>query len=425
MPQELEIPQVLPRSRQTIELPSLFAGPPSPYPFTQSGTSEPGLRQTPEDPAMAAAGAATGGGAFLPGLLKGLFFNAAINSWLPSLDKTLEQHLFERGRPIPEEYSAGPFGAVSSPGNKGRGNPQLPKGGQADYYTAAHRAATDEANVSRSSRYPTAATERFRGGKYYPTRALDPALELPDESLLRANAAPLLGPTVRSKLGTMTEPRNPLDLIWHGLSLGGDPWHAAYRLGQIQESPGLHSGWFANAPAGNFGPFLLGADPNDLPAITPRRRYLRVDPLTELIPNWGGDPERAGLSTVSGREVPNISVHPSKLHVIDSAGNRYGTVADYRPGLEYGKQRPMKLKGLSDPRIEPSGKVSGDVGPEAHISWLKKQLTKDPESPWLLERLKLYEDALKSEMGPAKNWATQHLGDIRKLFGEAAEEVPK
>lgn len=151
-------------------------------------------------------------------------------------------------------------------------------------------------------------------------------------------------------------PPSPERMLWHGLSLYEEPKANMQTLESLQNrSYGLSGGWFGQTPVGHFGPFYVGANPEDLPPTEMVPKWMREDPAVQLSPKYpfserkqiGIDPvsryERVKLGkklppsmteTASGRSIPDISIHPSKLHVIDKAGNYYGTVAEQRPGLK-------------------------------------------------------------------------------------------
>lgn len=459
MPQGLpEIPEMFrrqndPRSQQaleigrpTLELPSYMAGPPSPYPFTQSGTSESGLRETPESPEFAIANAMTGGGAFAPALLKGLFMNAMINKAtdvaVSQLGKgfdegTLTERMKRRGYQIPERLgeshmtTGGPYG-IKDYGPEST----LPISAKEGWYTPEHFR-----QAEAYSPYRLKKTEALR---YPNTRAASPGgtselydvTELAHPSLLRTSSAPILprdDPTDLSKqFGYSMHERNPLDLIWHGLATDvGTAGKAVPALQDIRRTGGMNAGWFNRTPAADFGPLFIGADPKDLPPANIQPHSLRVDPSAQIVPHWSNP---WGEETVSGQPVPETSIHPSKLAVIDQQGNLLGSVADFRPGLEHGEERIMQPKAFQRMSTKPMDEFGSTIGSpqEAHavkarlLDSLKNIPSRGSGDVYaeemrndIRESLKSINEALRSEMAPVKNWATQHLPDITKLFEEA------
>lgn len=437
MPQTLEIPEDVPptpRSRQTLEIPQspqlqrLFAGPPSP-------TEDPRrydlpLQETPEDPAFAIANAATGGGAFAPSLLKGLFLNAAINKATDKAVQTLNDYFGAHRSQIPERFGQSAYKGWSEQGDPSRG---YPLSSVEDWYTPEHYQ-----QAEAYSPYRTRETEKLHSpivtGAYGEERGigktheLEP-LELGEPSLLRTSMAPMLpreSADPAYEFGYSMMGANPLDLIWHGLSLTGSPNTALDHLMQMRQTGGMTKGYFNRTPVGHFGPLWVGADPRDLPPLSTNPRTLREDPVTEITPKWTdrwGEKEM----TAGGREVPPITVHPSKLAVIDPTGTHIGSVADYRPGLEHGEERTMIPKRFQEYSRKPIGEHGVIGSPQEAQSakmFLQEELKNLPKGKKSLARqdikfmLKDINDALRSEKAPIKNWATQHLEDIGKLFEE-------
>lgn len=401
------------------------------------------LQETPEDPSMAL-GMAMSGGAMAPAtlgasFLKNLFMNAAIANALTGWHEgPLEEQIGARGKVIPERLGESHLksGGNVYPEVKDLGpEAELPVGAIPNWYTGEHARAQEAYSPYRVKgteglRYPNL---QSAGGK---TSQLYDITELAHPSLLRTSSAPILPRDVigdpAQQFGSSMAGRNPLDLIWHGLATdAGTAAKAVGNIRDIRSSGGMKAGWFSRTPQSNFGPLFIGADPRDLPKARVEPRSLRVDPSAQIVPEW--EPHWGEL-TASGRPVPPLSVHPSKLAVIDQQGNLIGSVADYRPGLQFGEPVGTMPRRFLDPREYPRGtrgygEVTSPKEAESVIEAMKEDLKNFPKDygpeakqdfrMQVAQSIRDIRDAMESEPKALRGYVTQHLPDITKLFEEA------
>lgn len=483
----LELPQRYGRPGQNVlelpqqpQLPQMFSGYDPAQERAVEGPYQGGWVPFSQDPISQALLATGTAGGSLPRLFHNLAWQtlpqmipdkrgrylAAVNA--PSIMRDYEANIKSKKAPPPKEEDLDDILAGLGKGKKPKKIPitKDPFGtevsGEPGYEKPPWmREAIKQPNVyTPAVRAQAESTDRpFSLGKTQPLRQgypYDTVQEVFPEDI--TDPSPPIWPMARSsqgipsKFGAPDEPFMPLGKIWSGQSLGGTPLTSMDRLQQMQKTGGMNKGWFSNTPPGNFGPMFVGADPKDLPPVDVMHRDLRVDPTIEIRPRWiPGEPpyvrgqfgvnknprgfSEYGQSTASGQQMPRISVHPSKLHVLDDEGNYYGTVAQNRPGLTPGTEREMGVKQMKrQPLYEES---EFGVGPNMLTNpqevanqnlqareFLKNNPNLDaPTRDFYTKLINSNVEYLGRVRGqppvPLKNWYTTKLPDIRSLFEEA------
>lgn len=339
----------------------------------------------------------------------------------PRTDQSLEHQLTYQGTPIPETYADVKPGIL-------RSSEVLPAGARPNWYTGEHFRQAEAYSPYRARQTEKGIGDLITFGGHAGQRGATENLdirELANPRWIREDpGASLLTPQVKGQFGRLG-PEGPEGLIWHGINLYGNPETASIRLGMLQRE-GVNRGWFNRTPTSHFGPFFIGAKPEDLPKSAVVPRNFREDPAAQIRPEW--DKYDIG-KTVSGRPVPPVTIHPSKFKVMDTTGTGYGVLSPTRQGREFGQDRPMQRKGgnfavrTMEGDLMPAGAENYQIALQnARIrAAMQSSKTSRPEFNRLWNILRENEAALKSPMAPLKNWPTQPLEDIGKLF----EEVPK